>query len=217
MDFKNMVTFLKELQANNSKDWMDANRRWYREVRNDYITWLDTMNVKLFTVDDDYFDTPGRRGINRINNNLLFHPNKPIYKDHFGAGLDKRPNTGDFYVEIGIDRCMFAGGLWRPDSKVLRSIRDAIDYDGDVLQEILNKPSFKNMFGELYKDERLKTAPKGFSKDHPHIELLGNKTYAVVHEFSTTETMKGDFDAKLINVYKEMLPFRKYLNLAITV
>lgn len=217
MDFKNMVTFLKELQANNSKDWMDANRRWYREVRNDYITWLDTMNVKLFTVDDDYFDTPGRRGINRINNNLLFHPNKPIYKDHFGAGLDKRPNTGDFYVEIGIDRCMFAGGLWRPDSKVLRSIRDAIDYDGDVLQEILNKPSFKNMFGELYKDERLKTAPKGFSKDHPHIELLRNKTYAVVHEFSTTETMKGDFDAKLINVYKEMLPFRKYLNLAITV
>ncbi len=212
-----MVTFLKELQANNSKDWMDANRRWYREVRNDYITWLDTMNVKLFTVDDDYFDTPGRRGINRINNNLLFHPNKPIYKDHFGAGLDKRPNTGDFYVEIGIDRCMFAGGLWRPDSKVLRSIRDAIDYDGDVLQEILNKPSFKNMFGELYKDERLKTAPKGFSKDHPHIELLRNKTYAVVHEFSTTETMKGDFDAKLINVYKEMLPFRKYLNLAITV
>ncbi len=217
MDFKNMVTFLKELQANNSKDWMDANRRWYKEVRNDYITWLDTMNVKLFTVDDDYFDTPGRRGINRINNNLLFHPNKPIYKDHFGAGLDKRPNTGDFYVEIGIDRCMFAGGLWRPDSKVLRSIRDAIDYDGDVLQEILNKPSFKNMFGELYKDERLKTAPKGFSKDHPHIELLRNKTYAVVHEFSTTETMKGDFDAKLINVYKEMLPFRKYLNLAITV
>ncbi len=217
MDFKNMVTFLKELQANNSKDWMDANRRWYKEVRNDYITWLDTMNVKLFTVDDDYFDTPGRRGINRINNNLLFHPNKPIYKDHFGAGLDKRPNTGDFYVEIGIDRCMFAGGLWRPDSKVLRSIRDAIDYDGDVLQEILNKPSFKNIFGELYKDERLKTAPKGFSKDHPHIELLRNKTYAVVHEFSTTETMTGDFDSKLINVYKEMLPFRKYLNLAITV
>jgi len=32
MDFKNMVVFLKELQLNNSKDWMDANRKWYKEI-----------------------------------------------------------------------------------------------------------------------------------------------------------------------------------------
>lgn len=217
MDFKNMVTFLKELQANNSKDWMDANRRWYREVRNDYITWLDTMNVKLFTVDDDYFDTPGRRGINRINNNLLFHPNKPIYKDHFGAGLDKRPNTGDFYVEIGIERSMFAGGLWRPDSKRLRSIRDAIDYDGEEFQKILNKKSFKSLFGGLYEDVKLTNAPKGFSNDHPHIDLLRHKTFAVATEFSTKEVLGHDFEKKVIKAYKEMLPFRRYLNQAITV
>jgi len=143
------------------------------------------MNAKLFDVDDNYYDTPGKRGINRINNNLLFHPNKPTYKDHFGAGLDKRPHTGDFYVEIGIDRCMFAGGLWRPDAKVLRSIRDAIDYDGEVLQEILDKSSFKELFGALYADERLKTAPKGFSKAHQHIELLRNKTFALVERNQT--------------------------------
>ncbi len=217
MDFKNMVLFLKELQANNSKEWMDANRKRYKEVRKDYIHWLDIINALLFTIDNEYYDTPGKRGINRINNNLLFHPNKPIYKDHFGAGLDKRPDTGDFYVEIGIERCMFAGGLWRPDSKVLRSIRDAIDYDGEVLQKILHKQSFKNIFGELYVDDRLKSAPKGFPKDHQYIELLRNKTFAVVHEFSTEEVFMPDFNTKLINVYKEMLPFRKYLNLAITV
>ena len=109
---------------------MDANRKWYKEVRSDYIAWLDEMNSKLADIDDEYYDTPGKKGINRINNNLMFHPNKPIYKDHFGAGLDKRPNTGDFYVEVGIKRSMFAGGLWRPDSKRLRSVRDAIDYNG---------------------------------------------------------------------------------------
>ena len=217
MDFKKMVRFLKELQANNSKEWMDVNRKRYKEIRTDYIDWLDAINALLFTIDDDYYDTPGKRGINRINNNLLFHPNKPIYKDHFGAGLDKRPNTGDFYVEIGIERCMFAGGFWRPDSKVLRSIRDAIDYDGEVLQKILRKKSFKETFNDLYIDDRLKSTPKGFAKDHRYIELLRNKTFAVVHEFSTEETFKSDFNDKLIKVYKEMLPFRRYLNLAITV
>lgn len=217
MNFQNQINFLKELQKNNSKEWMDANRKWYKEVRNDYIAWLDEMNAVLSALDDEYYDTPGKKGINRINNNLMFHPNKPIYKDHFGAGLDKRPNTGDFYVEIGIERCIFAGGLWRPDPKRLRSIRDAIDYDGEELLKILNKKLFKQIFGELWEDVKLTNSPKGFSNDHPHIDLLRNKTFAVAHEFNTQEVLQKDFTKKLISVYKEMLPFRRYLNQAVTV
>lgn len=217
MDFKNQINFLKELQKNNSKEWMDANRKWYKEVRDDYIAWLDNMNAKLAAIDDHYYDTPGKKGINRINNNLMFHPNKPIYKDHFGAGFDKRPNTGDFYVEVGIERSMFAGGLWRPDPKRLRSIRDAIDYNGEELLEILNKKSFKKLFGGLYEDVKLTNAPKGFSHEHSHIDLLRNKTFAVAMEFSSDLVLKDNFEDYLIKVYKEMLPFRRYLNHAITV
>ncbi len=217
MNFQNQIDFLKQLQKNNNKEWMDANRKWYKEVRDDYIGWLDIMNTKLAAIDDEYYDTPGKKGINRINNNLMFHPNKPIYKDHFGAGLDKRPNTGDFYVEIGIERSMFAGGLWRPDPKRLRSIRDAIDYDGEELQQILNKKSFKKTFGGLYEDAKLTNAPKGFANNHPHIDLLRHKTFAVAMEFSSKEALNGTLDKKLISVYKEMLPFRRYLNQAVTV
>ncbi len=217
MNFKNQINFLIALQKNNTKEWMDANRKWYKEVRNDYIGWLDGMNAKLAAIDDAYYDTPGKKGINRINNNLMFHPNKPIYKDHFGAGFDKRPNTGDFYFEIGIERSMFAGGLWRPDPKRLRSIRDAIDYDGEELKKILNKRSFKKTFGGLYEDVKLTNAPKGFPNNHSHIDLLRNKTFAVATEFSTQEVLKDDFEKKVISVYKEMLPFRRYLNQAVTV
>lgn len=217
MDFKNQINFLKELQKNNNKEWMDANRKWYKAVRDDYITWLDGMNATLAAIDDEYYDTPGKKGINRINNNLMFHPNKPIYKDHFGAGFDKRPNTGDFYIEIGIERCIFAGGLWRPDPKRLRSIRDAVDYDGEELLKILNKKSFKQTFGSLYDDVKLTNSPKGFSNDHRYIDLLRNKTFAVVHEFSTNEIFLDNFEKMVIKVYKEMLPFRRYLNQAVTV
>lgn len=217
MDFKNQINFLQELQKNNNKEWMDTNRKWYKEVRDDYIAWLNDINSKLSVIDDAYYDTPGKKGINRINNNLMFHPNKPIYKDHFGAGFDKRPNTGDFYVEIGIERSMFAGGLWRPDPKRLRSIRDAIDYDGEELLQILNKKSFKNLFGGLYEDVKLTKAPKGFSNNHRHIDLLRNKTFAVAMEFSSDLVLKDDFEDYLINAYNIMLPFRRYLNKAITV
>ncbi len=217
MDFKNQISFLKELQKNNSKEWMDANRKWYKEVRDDFILWLDGMNRRLAAIDDGYFDTPGKKGINRINNNLMFHPNKPVYKDHFGAGLDKRPNATDFYIEIGIGRCMFAGGLWRPDPQRLQSIREAIDYNGEELVEIINRPTFQKTFGGLYEDVKLTNAPKGFSNAHPLIHLLRNKSFAVAHEFATAETMRTNFDEKLITVYLEMLPFRRYLNQAVTV
>ncbi len=196
---------------------MDANRKWYKAVRDDYISWLDKMDLTLAAMDDYYYTTPGRKGINRINNNLMFHPNKPIYKDHFGAGLDKRPNTGDFYVEIGIEQSMLAGGFWRPAPRTLRSIREAIDYDGEELKKIINKKSFRETFGDLVLDQKLKSAPKGFSNDHPHIDLLRNKTFAVLHSFSNTEVLQKDFDQKVIKVYQEMLPFRRYLNKAVTV
>ncbi|MGF1559524.1 MAG: DUF2461 family protein [Flavobacteriaceae bacterium] len=47
MDFKNQISFLKELQKNNSKEWMDANRKWYKAVRDYFIYWLDGLNVTM--------------------------------------------------------------------------------------------------------------------------------------------------------------------------
>jgi uncharacterized protein (TIGR02453 family) len=217
MDFKKLIIFLTELQQNNSKEWMDQHRPRYKKLRKEFIDWLDDLNLALAAIDDDYFPTPGRKGINRINNNLMFHPHKPVYKDYFAAGLDKAPGTGDFYLEIGVKESLFAGGIWRPEPKVLRSIRDAIDYNGDELKKIITTPSFKEMFGDLYEDEKLKTSPKGFSQHHPHIDLLRNKTFAVIHRFSIKEVLQADFNEKVIRSYLEMLPFRRYLNKAITV
>ncbi|MEL6918153.1 MAG: DUF2461 domain-containing protein [Bacteroidota bacterium] len=217
MDFTRLFNFLQELEHNNSKEWMDIHRKRYHLIRNDLILWLDDMDATLAEIDDDYYATPGKKGINRINNNLMFHPHKPIYKDHFGAGLDKAPNSADFYLEFGIQGSMLAGGLWRPAPKTLRSIREAIDYDGEEFKNIINKKSFKTTFGALYEDEKLKMAPKGFSNDHPYIDLLRNKTFAVAQRFPNTHVLKNNFKDKVIEVYMEMLPFRRYLNKAITV
>ncbi|WP_396589497.1 DUF2461 domain-containing protein [Allomuricauda sp. R78024] len=217
MDFQDLFNFLVELQQNNTKEWMDANRKWYKSLRGDFILWLDGLDMTMAQLDDDYYPTPGKKGINRINNNLMFHPHKPIYKDHFGAGLDKAPNSADFYIEVGVKQCLLAGGFWRPDPKTLRSIREGIDYNGEELLEIIEKPSFKKLFGGLYEDEKLTNAPKGFTNNHPHIQLLRNKTFAVEHQIDMSEVLRDDFEEKIKVVYLEMLPFRRYLNKAATV
>ncbi len=72
-----------------------------------------------------------------------------MYKNHFGAGLDQVSKQGDFYIHIGEKENFIGGGYWHPSPKVLKSIREAIDYNGQELTAILNKESFKNTFGGL--------------------------------------------------------------------
>ncbi|MEP0387466.1 DUF2461 domain-containing protein [Dokdonia sp.] len=217
MGFPDLFDFLGRLQKNNTKEWMDAHRKEYHAHRSFFVSWLDQLNTKLTTVDPAYFDTPGKKGINRINNNLMFAPNKPIYKDHFAAGLDQLTKQGDFYIEVGLKQCLLAGGFWRPEKTLLRSIRDAIDYNGEELAGILEKPSFKKMFGTLYYDDPLKTAPKGFSKEHPYIELLRHKTFGVEIALSRKQVLDPNYQEYCTEVYLEMLPFRRYLREAVTV
>ena len=218
MSFTGLYEFLRALQKNNSKEWMDDNRKWYHEVRDFYIDWLNQMDLKLAEIDPDYTHTTGKKAINRINNNLLYHPDRPVYKDHFGAGLDQETKQGDFYIHLGISESFIAGGFYKPKSSLLKSIRQAIDYNGEEFVEILEKPSFKKMFGGLIDDgESLQTAPKGFSQDHRFIELLRKKTFAVQHDLTQKLVASGDFDDHVIKVYKELLPFRQYLNQAVSV
>lgn len=217
MNFTHLFDFLERLQQNNRKEWMDDNRKEYHAVRDFFIDWLEQINSELAKIDSNYFDTPGKKAINRINNNLMFFPNKPVYKDHFGAGLDQVTKQGDFYIEVGVSECFLGGGYWYPSSKLLKSIRDAIDYNGDDFHSILNKKSFKNTFGDLLESQSLKRPPKGYSADHPHIDLLKRKSFAAGIRLRRDEVLHPSFDQKLIETYLELLPFRRYLNEAVTV
>ncbi|MDM9630639.1 DUF2461 domain-containing protein [Robiginitalea aurantiaca] len=217
MDFKALLKFLRALNRNNSKEWMDQHRKEYKALRDAFIRWLDFMDLRLSELDPEYYPTPGKKGINRINNNLLFHPNRPVYKDHFGGGLDKAPGKGDFYIQIGIEESLLAGGVWRPSAENLTKIRQAIDYDGEVLKGILDAPSFANMFGGLYEDQPLKRMPKGFSPGHPHEALLKHRTFAVVRPLDEKTVLTPGFEDLVLETYMELLPFRRYLNRALSV
>lgn len=217
MDFKALLDFLQRLRENNNREWMDRNRKQYQALRKSFILWLDALDGKLAALDPEYYPTPGRTGINRINNNLLYHPNRPVYKDHFGAGLDKAPGKGDFYIQVGVGESLLAGGIWRPGPERLRKLRDAIDYDGEVLQAILDQPSFRKRFQGLYEDEKLQRMPKGFAPDHPHADLLKNKSFAVVQGLDRDLLTSGELEGVVLDAYREMLPFRRYLNRALEV
>jgi uncharacterized protein (TIGR02453 family) len=217
MDFKRLFAFLKALnqENNNHKSWMDAHRNEYEAVRDEYIAFLEDVSKSLESLYPSYHPTTGKQAINRINNNKVFHPDRPTYKDHFGAGLDKSKNYADFYIHLGIEECFLGGGFYHPNSETLAKIRAGIDYNGDELLKICEKPEFKAYFGGMIQEDALKTAPKGYSQDHPHIQLLRMKSFAVMHPLSHEEVISTSFKDELMKAYEIMLPFRDYLNQAV--
>ena len=78
MNFQDLFNFLDQLQKNNNKEWMDANRKWYRSLRHDFVLWLDDLDLTMAQLHEDYYPTPGKNGINRINNKEPRVPKGPI-------------------------------------------------------------------------------------------------------------------------------------------
>ena len=129
-----------------------------------------------------------------------------------------KSKQGDFYIHLGVHESCIAGGFYSTQKELLISIRDAIDYNGDDFKNIIHKPCFVKTFNTLIDDgDSLKTAPKGYSQDHEHIDLLRLKTFAVQVNLTRQMVCQPNFMQRCVDIYKEMKPFRDYLNKAVTV
>ena len=103
-----------------------------------------------------------------------------------------------------------------PPSDILKKIRQEIDYNGKKFRSILAHKDFKKYFGGLEDEYKLKTTPKGYSKDHPDIEYLRYNSYIAWCNYSDAEISKKNFVKELGKVSKIMKPFLDFLNVAIS-
>jgi len=209
-----IFTFLQDLQANNSKEWMDANRERYEHCKSIIEEIFEPILEDIKSVDPRIITPNARKGLNRINNNLMFHPDRPTYKDHFGIGFGYGKGLGDFYIHLGIDELLIAGGLWHPPVDKLKRLRSEIDYEGDRLQTILSNEAFKAQF-QLFTEDRLTNAPKGYDKSHPHIELLKMKSLGAFRTFSRNDFYKSEFGDLVVESYQMLMPMLDFVNTAI--
>jgi uncharacterized protein (TIGR02453 family) len=157
----------------------------------------------------DVIETPsGKKSLNRIYRDVRFKKDKTPYKTHWGGGLYRAgaDRRGSYYYHVGLDHSFVMGGFFGPNSQDLLHFRNQIAMDADPLRSILESKSFKDTFGELQGDQ-LKTAPKGFEKDHPEIDLLRYKQYIIRHNFTREQVLNPNFPKTLSDTFRKMRPF----------
>ena len=212
MSKRKIYDFLRDLSDNNRKEWMDAHRDRYEEAK---AIWIDTCGRlldRLAEQDAFYRDIEPKDTIERINNNLMYHPELPTYKNNFGFAPGEQKGSG-LYVYVSPPYSFIAGGVHNPDNAMLKQIRSAIDRKGQELKDIIEDPTFVDYFdGGLEEDPKmLKTSPKGYASDHAYIELLRRKNFTVSRRITQEEVLGEDFPAVVAEAYKQMRPLLLFM------
>lgn len=213
---KSLFDFLKKLKKNNDRDWFNAHKEEYLKQHEKMVTFADAL-LGVMNKHDRIETASGKKSLHRIYRDIRFSADKTPYNTHFGGGFKRATAAlrGGYYFHIEPGNSFVGGGFWGPSPEDLKRIREDIAVNGDELRGILDSKKFKATFGQLW-GESLKTAPKGFDKEHPHIDLIRMKQFLISRSFTDQEVLAPDFHLKMGAVFKEMRPFFDYMSMALT-
>jgi len=207
------LKFLKDIKKNNDREWFAKNKPRYQEelakFKSFAHTFLDEMNKT-----DEIEDVK----VYRIYRDARFSKDKTPYKTHFAGGFKRataRRRGGYFFHFQPGDNSFLAGGFWAPNPPDLKRIRQEIEMDDKPLRKILKSATFKKTFGELT-GKKVATAPRGFAKDHPAIDLLRYKQFIVYRHFTDKEIKDPKFLKEAVKTFKAIRPFFDYMSEVLT-
>jgi len=200
--------FLKKLKVNNNRPWFKDNKPIF-DIHNSNIK--EYFGV-FFNENKENFKWESFK-VFRIYKDVRFSKDKTPYKTHFAIGFHRtKPKyRGGFYIHIQPGKSFIASGFWSPNKDDLFRIRKEIESDGDYFREVINNKKIVKKWGSLNGDP-LKVCPKGFDKNHPYIDLLRNKQFIFVKNFSDEVVLNDDFSQIVREHFKLLLPFHDYFS-----
>lgn len=214
---KNTFRFLADLKKNNTRDWFNDNKKKYEEAKAEFEIFIDALIEKIAAFDPGIGHHKAKDCVFRIYRDVRFSKDKSPYKTHFGAHITSAKSKSEihtragYYIHLEPGATMLAGGAYLPEAGWLKNIRQEIDYNGAELRKIMEGNDFKTYFGEI-EGEKLKTTPKGYSADHPEIELLKQKSFLATHQVDDIQALAPDFLDHSTRVFKALFPFDQFLN-----
>ena len=209
--------FLENLTKNNSKEWMDANKARYIQAKRYWLDEIELILERLSKHDRHFEQFEPKKTIMRINNNRMFHPDLPIYKNHFAfSPMTKTDGYARIFFSFSPFESFIGGGLWRPQKETLEEVRATIHYEGDELENAINSKEFIDFFGGLVEDsQKLKNVPRGYSKEHKQAELLKYKNLTASIKPSKADLLNNELADMVEEVYLKLKPMNDFFHKAL--
>jgi uncharacterized protein (TIGR02453 family) len=211
-----LFDFLRELKANNNRDWFQTNRARYDSlVRDPAFRFITDVGLGLKRISSHLVADPRPVGgsLFRVNRDIRFAADKSPYKTavgmSFGHDRGREGPAPGLYLHLEPVESFAGGGIHMADTATLTRIRDAIVADAATWTATVTDPEFAPAFVSM--GETLKRSPQGYDPNHPLVEDLKRKSYTWHAHFSEAEVCSPDFMDGYLAACRKAAPFTRFL------
>lgn len=210
------LTFLRELTANNNRDWFAEHKPKYQEVVLEPSLRLIEAVGKLLERTAPMLQAEAKRqggSLMRIYRDTRFSKDKTPLKTNIGIQfrheVGKDVHAPGCYVHIQPDDSFIGVGIWRPESSVLKQIRQAIVDDSNTWKKIIKAKAFAAQFSLA--GDSLKRPPQGIPADHPAMDDLKRKDFIAVNQLTEADILDPNLPKTINKHLKTAAPFMQFL------
>lgn len=201
---KSSLQYLIALKKNNNRDWFAATKPTFKKAQDNAKAMYASLREGL-----EKHDEIDKFKLFRIYRDVRFSKDKTPYKAHFAGSYARlgKELRGGYYLRIRPGESFLAGGFWEPNKEDLLRIRKEIEQDASEIRAILKDDNYMKYFGGKFEGAELKSAPRGFDKEHKDIDLLRKKGFIAVRKFSDAEVLAPNFLEEVTESFKALRPF----------
>jgi uncharacterized protein (TIGR02453 family) len=207
-----LFDFLRELKANNNKEWFDPNKqRYLDDVRDPMLAFIAAIGSRLREISPHLAADP-KRSMFRIYRDIRFSKNKDPYKTvasafffHQAAGKE----GAGIYLHLEPDTCFLGIGLYHPDPVSRTKVTDAIAAKPEAWRDAISGKEFRKLF--RMEGDSMAKLPKQYDPQHPFAEDLKRKDFIVVSSFSEKQACAKDFIERVGRISRVAAPYLEFI------
>lgn len=228
MNTDRIIGFLRDVMANNNRQWFQEHRDEYMAAKADFERGVEQAIARISAFDPSVSHITVKDATYRFYRDTRFSNDKSPYKNHFGAYIaahGKKALHGGYYIHLEPGHCLLAcGNYWLP-TNILTACRNEIMGNIDEWLRCVGSEEFVRYFGapdtagwddrQGFGLARLKTCPSGFPRDYEHISYLRMKDFCCWHGVGE-DFFDGDgWLDEMEKIFKAGKPMQDFINFVI--
>ena len=214
-----ILNFLNRLQQNNNRPWFEEHKKEYKEAQEIFNGFVEKLIMGIASFDPSVNNLSVKDCIYRIYRDVRFSSDKSPYKTHMGAFVSphgKGSGLSGYYFHLEAKGAEYIGGhiistgIYRPEPKVIKSIREEIMLNGKEFQEAID---FASNF-KLDRSTALKRVPTGFPSDDEYAEYYKLRDYFLMQFIDDKFVLGNNLAERTVNEFRKTVVFNDLLNKA---
>ncbi|MFK7818102.1 MAG: DUF2461 domain-containing protein [Planctomycetaceae bacterium] len=210
------LKFLRTLKRKNEREWFNKNKSRYEDgIVTPSLQFIADMGENLGSISPHFLAVPKKSGgsMMRIYRDTRFGKDKSPYKTnigiHFRHEVGKDVHAPGFYVHVEPKSVFLGVGIWHPEAKVAKVIREAIVEDPAMWKKATRGKAFTSKL--TLTGESLKRPPRGFDPEHALIEDLKRKDFMAIAELDEAAIESPAFVKDAVSTFKKAKPMMQFL------